>query len=296
MIVVKLMGGLGNQMFQYAFAKNLAIKNRTSLKLDLSFLLDKTPREHFIFRDFDLDIFSFNYEIIKTKELIEFLNYQDKSFLKKIKSRFIDKTVYLKENKFHFEKENLFFSKNIYIDGYWQSEKYFSDIGELIRNEFSFIYKFSESEQKLNNNIISSNSICINYRRTDYVNSQKSIETHGFIGEEYYDNAINSIVEKVENPCFYIFSDDIEWCIENVKIDYPTVFVDHSYKGIKFSSYLQLMKNCKHFIIPNSTFAWWAAWLSENENKIIICPKNWFKDINLQNQSEDIIPLSWMKI
>jgi len=296
MIVVKLMGGLGNQMFQYAFAKNLAVKNRTFLKVDLTFLLDRTPRENFVFRDYDLDIFNLKVEESTSDEVNKFF-MQPKSLLEKViyKIQFQSK-VLIREKKFYFESNNFSSAKNCYLDGYWQSEKYFKENEEIIRKDFSFKFSFSEKEQELNKEILLKNAVCINFRRTDFVNQEKSAETHGATELEYYEKAIDLLITKVSNPHFYIFSDDIQWCMENIKISYPITFVGHEFKGTKFSSYLQLMKNCKHFIIPNSTFAWWAAWLCEDKNKIVITPKKWFKDISLQEQTEDIIPEKWIKL
>lgn len=296
MIVVKLMGGLGNQMFQYAFAKNLAIKNNTVLKVDLSFLLDRTPRENFIFREYDLGIFNLNVEQIKKDELQQFLAPRRQSFFDRVLGKKKIDTQIIKEQFFYFDATNISTKENIYIEGYWQTEKYFKEIESTIKNDFSFQYPLSELETTLNNQIRSTNSICVNFRRTDFVNLKNSADTHGVTEMDYYEHAIQLIAEKVYEPHFYIFSDDIEWCKENIKLNYPMTFVDHQYKGIKFSSYLQLMKNCKHFIIPNSTFAWWAAWLAENENKVVIAPKNWFKDEILQNQTDDIIPTGWISI
>lgn len=296
MIVVKLMGGLGNQMFQYAFAKNLAIKNNTVLKVDLSFLLDRTPRENFIFREYDLGIFKLNVEQIEKDQLQKFLSPGSQSFFDRFLGKKKIDTQTIKEQFFYFDAANISINENIYLEGYWQTEKYFKEIESIIKNDFSFRYPLSELETTLNDQILFTNSICVNFRRTDFVNLKNSADTHGVTEMDYYEQAVALITDKVSDPHFYIFSDDIEWCKENVKLDYPMTFVDHQYKGVKFSSYLQLMKNCKHFIIPNSTFAWWAAWLAENENKVVIAPKNWFKDEILQNQTDDIIPTGWISI
>ena len=297
MVVVKLMGGLGNQMFQYAFAKNLALKNNTSLKVDLSFLLDRTPRENFVFRDYDLDIFNLQADFISEDELIKFKAkksqpFIDRLFLRKKESE----TFFLDEKNFHFDPTNLVNEKHIYVNGYWQTEKYFSEIEPLIRNDFKFKLPLNEIESELNRKIESTNSVCVNFRRTDFVHLKSSADTHGLTEMNYYQNAFELMHTRIDNPHFYIFSDDIDWCRENVKMDFPHSFVDHSYKGFKFSAYLRLMKNCKHFIIPNSTFAWWAAWLSDNEHKIVIAPRQWFKDQFLQSQTEDIFLENWIKL
>jgi hypothetical protein len=298
MIVVKLMGGLGNQMFQYAFAKNLSIKNNTSLKIDLSFLLNRSPRENFIFRDFDLDIFESNYDFVTEEEVDKAAIFNSsKGIVSKLFSKKQTKLdVQLIEQHFYFEASNIKKDQDIYLDGYWQSEKYFLENEVSIRADFKFKHPLSEIEKKMNEIIVHTNSVCVNFRRTDFLDLKNSADTHGVIDYGYYEQAIQRIVENVKSPHFFIFSDDIEWCKENVKITHPITFVEHSFKGEKFSSYLQLMKNCKHFIIPNSTFAWWAAWLSESKDKMVIAPNNWFKDPTLQSQTSDIIPSSWIKL
>ena len=298
MIVVKLMGGLGNQMFQYAFAKNLSIKNNVPLKIDLSFLLDRSPKENFIFRDFDLDIFNINFEVVQENEIENgSLFNASKGFLSSLFSKKKSlEDVKLMEDHFYFEEKNIKEDKDIYLEGYWQCEKYFHENETIIRKDFSFKYPLSVAESELNDLVSKVGSVCVNFRRTDFLDLKNSAETHGVVDYDYYIKAIDLIAKRIKSPHFFIFSDDIEWCKENVKITYPITFVEHSFKGEKFSSYLQLMKNCKHFIIPNSTFAWWAAWLSESKDKIVIAPNNWFKDPTLQSQTSDIIPSNWIKL
>lgn len=137
--------------------------------------------------------------------------------------------------------------------------------------------------------IKSSNSVLLNVRRTDYLNTHY----HGVMDKEYLEKGIEIIKSKIEKPYFFLFSDDIEWCKENLKYEDMTI-VDHSYKGDRFSYYLQLMMNCKNFIIPNSSFAWWAAWLNNDDDKVVICPKNWFTDSKID--TSDLIPENWIRI
>jgi tetratricopeptide (TPR) repeat protein len=162
----------------------------------------------------------------------------------------------------------------------------------LIKNEFKFKDKIESSNPhtlSLLTNIRESNSVMINVRRADYLNT----DFHGVFGMDYINSAVKIVESKVENPKYFIFSDDIEWCIENIDLPNMTI-VNHSYKGPKFSHYLQLMMNCKHFIIPNSSFAWWSACLNQNTDKIVIAPKRWFNrdDIN----TIDLIPDNWLRI
>lgn len=292
MILVKLQGGLGNQMFQYACGKMLATKYGVSLTLDLEFLLDRTPRENFVYRNYDLDIFTIKPPIISVEEKKKIfqkpLNFIQR-FTKNKYNTFVEK-------QFNFDEAVMNIGPYTYLDGYFQSEKYFIHIKDEIKKVFTFKQGFSELEKNLYQEIKSKNAICVNFRRADYVDIQASVDMHGVVDMEYYHKAINQLVSNVDEPTFYVFSDDITWCQENFSIDYPCTFVDYRYKGEKFASYFQLMIACKHFIIPNSTFAWWAAWLSETPDTIIITPRKWFANDAMQAQATDIIPERWIKM
>ncbi len=284
------MGGLGNQMFQYAFGRSLANKFRKKLVLDVDFLLDRTPKLNFVFRDFDLDIFRLN--------TFDFFNAEMKEKFRK-KKMFSKGTVHLIEEGFHFQDfvELNKFSR-FYLDGYWQSYKYFQEIQDVIKHEFQFLEPLNPVQQDLLNRIHATKSICINFRRADFVSIASAIQTHGTPTLKYYHDAltflINTIGQDIE---LFIFSDDVEWCRTNFKTNYPMFFVDHqTYKGDRFSAYLNLMTNCKHFIIPNSTFAWWGAWLASNPSKCVITPEKWFADEKLQSQTQDLRPSSWLML
>jgi hypothetical protein len=298
MIIVKLQGGLGNQMFQYALARSLAERNNDRFILDAALLLDRTPREGFVYRNYDLGIFRLKAEFTLLSKLA--FIFPIPVFyvgLSTVLSRFkksIGMQKYVKENKPGFVPEILDEKGNIYLDGYWQSEKYFKNAEQAIRRDFSFLNEFPPEIRILADEIKKENSICLNVRRGDYVTVESSIKTHGFIGTDYYSKGIDLIASKIQNPHFYVFSDEIEWCMDNLKINYPHTFVTHNYAGEKFEYYLHLMSLCKHFLIPNSTFAWWAAWLASHENKMVFVPKEWFKDQSFD--SSDIIPANWVRI
>jgi hypothetical protein len=263
-VVVKLMGGMGNQMFQYAFGKRISLQTGRELILDLSFLNRRDLGPNFVYRNYDLDIFNLSKHKIVDKfdenyKLIvdDFdINSKDLTPINNI----IDKCL---NNK----------SENIYLDGYWSSPKYFSN---SINSEFSFQDPIINESTSLLQDILSSNSVLLNIRRTDFLNGN----FHGVFEKDYILNSINKLNKTEDNLKFFIFSDDIQWCQDNL-FDIPnSVIVDYTHKGDKFSNYLQLMTNCKHFIIPNSTFAWWAAYLSQNQNKKVIHPEIWLKELN----------------
>jgi hypothetical protein len=179
------------------------------------------------------------------------------------------------------------------IDGYWQSIKYFAEFESVIKSDFTFKSLVDDSSddkiQSMLNDIRMTNSVMLNIRRTDFLNT----DFHGVMGLEYINKSTELLESKIDNPKYFIFSDDIEWCKENINLN-NMVIVDHSYKGDRFSYYLQLMKECKNFIIPNSSFAWWSAWLSDSPNKIVIAPKKWLTDESID--TSDLIPSDWIRI
>jgi glycosyltransferase involved in cell wall biosynthesis/predicted SAM-dependent methyltransferase/tetratricopeptide (TPR) repeat protein len=275
-VVVKLQGGLGNQMFQYATGLALARRTKSQLILDLSFLLDRSPRPDFVFRDFDLPVFKLAPDCQVARD----------------GSAYAKKLQHVAEKHFHFDPEILKLSSNVYLDGYWQSPRYFESILDEVRQSFQFVSEMGLEARKILATIQHCEAVCLNVRRADFVSNPKTNAIHGFCGEEYFRAASQRIAAKVKSPHFFIFSDDIEWCRRtNLVGDLPCTFVSHDLAGPRFATYLQLMKSCKHFILPNSTFGWWAAFLSESPNKNVIVPKPWFSDPKINTL--DLIPSGW---
>lgn len=297
MIITQLLGGMGNQMFQYALGRHLALKNSLPLKLDTSILLDWSPGRHHVNRGFDLDIFELA-PLFATKTDIAPYNSQLMTKSEKIffhSKRKLGLVKINKEKSFEFDKSILTLQGNQYIAGLWQSYKYFEAIEEIIRQDFKIKIPLVDKALVLLSKIKSCNSVCINIRRTDYVFVKPTADALGFIGLEYYKKALAILMSRISQPEIFVFSDDIEWCREHIQAGMnPIVYVDHSYAGEKFSDYFQLMKACKHFIIPNSTFGWWAAWLNENLNKLVIAPEKWMNDTSIK--TKDLVPPSWISV
>jgi hypothetical protein len=292
MVITKLMGGLGNQMFQFAAGKTLATRLNTSFFLDLDFLLDRTPRPNFVYRDYDLTIFKLKATRASADQVKPFLyvpeNRVDR-YYKKLKNA-INPHYYYKEPHFHFDEKFRTLSGNVYMEGYWQSPLYFEAISEVIRNDFSFSSPIGEQSESVHEQISKSHSVCVNVRRADFLTTS----FHGVCDMKYFKPAIDLMASRVRDAHFFVFSDDPAWCLENFHFPYPFTFVGHEHAGSKFSSYLQLMAACKHYIIPNSSFAWWAVWLNQSKDKLVIAPKVWFT--NLQWNPKDLIPADWIRI
>lgn len=289
-VIVRLMGGLGNQMFQYAFARNIANKNKASLFFDTTFL--DSNIEGIVKRNFDLDIFGIQKYNINEKELLNYYRYgnnlQDKIF--NFYNKNIKNKIIYNESPHDFDIKYLNVKANTYLYGQWGSYKYFESIADIIKEEFTIILKNEIVIEHLLDDIKKNNSVCLNVRRADFVNNS----FHVLLGMDYYNKAIEHINKEVENPFYYIFSDDIEWCKNNFSFLTNAVFVTHEYAGEKFSSYLYLMIQCKHYIIPNSTFAWWAAWLNNDQYKIVIAPNKWYTSYNFE--LKDLIPSTWITL
>jgi hypothetical protein len=296
MIVVKLQGGLGNQMFQYAAGRCLSEKYKTDLKLDLSFLLDRTPREDFVFRDYDLDIFDIHPKLASSSEIVSFgkphrVSRTIYSFKRVINSKLPE---YLCEYPFGFDPRFFRTSENAYLYGYWQSERYFKAIESIIRNEFTFCERLDSRGIEMSEQIESVNSVCLNVRRGDYVTSAVASQHHGVCDEGYFAKGVEVVASHIRSPHIFIFSDDIEWCHDHLSFDYPYTIVSHDFAGKKFGQYLHLMSLCKHFIIPNSSFAWWAAWLNSNPGKMVVAPIQWYK--NPKMNTRYLMPEKWIRV
>ena len=287
MIIVLLKGGLGNQLYQYASARALAEKNKTSIWLDLSFLNKNTPNT--TKRNFELHHFS----LIESKQ-VKVINDSNLNLLKKTIQKAAVKALkkvileYV-ENSSHFSANFFKSDRSVAIDGYFQSYKYFDFLRHQLFHDFQLVEPLDDRNLEALASILSCNSVCIHVRRGDYVSLQTANEFHGLCDLSYYREAITIIHSKIENPHFFIFSDDMPWCRSHLN-EANISFVDVNNSDNAYLD-LNLMKNCKHFIIANSSFSWWGAWLAENKNKIVIAPKKWFaeEDSNI----EDRIPPEW---
>jgi len=271
-------------------ARAVAEQNRTDLVIDISWF--DRYKNNLAPRKYALDNFNISGKLLKTGILHRVLSKL--AFLEDLRP--IQKRYYIKEKKlFHFDSGIFNVSKNAYIDGYWQNEKYFKGIEGIIKKEFTLKNLPSPLFCKLSNEMVNSESVSIHIRRGDYIHSKETNKVHGVCSLNYYNQAIKIINGFVEDPTFFVFSDEIDWAKNNLKLNYPTLFVSN--KLMKDSEELILMSKCKHNIIANSSFSWWGAWLSENSHKIVIAPNQWFSEKRMKNIGEsDIIPKSWIKI
>lgn len=297
MITIQLNGGLGNQMFQYACGRNLAHKHNTQLLLDTSILDSTIPESGKTKRSFALSIFGISKNDTENKKprSIYFLLHRILNVLSlKIRGKGIQTKIYFVENKFTYNTLIEKTSKDCFLIGYWQSYSYFRNVESLIRKDFQFAPQLDEVNIEWIRKINSANSVSVHIRRTDFVNNNVH-DIHGICTLEYYRDAFNKIISMSVDPVFFIFSDDVAWAINNLKLPYLCHFIDGN-QGHKSYIDMQLMSHCNHNIIANSSFSWWGAWLNLNPSKIVIAPKAWFINKKLNNQTVDLIPNTWIRI
>lgn len=281
MIIIRLIGGLGNQMFQYAAGRKLALEKNTELVLDISAF------ENYTLRKYSLSAFCLHSRTATPQEI----SHLKETVLKKIKNRL----GFKKHQAIFSKKFSTFGEYHTIIErdgyGYWNNKKTVEGIKDILRKDFTLKDAQGEKFDEMTRKITGANSVSLHVRRGDYL-AKKHINIYAECKPEYYQNAITHIKKYVDDIHVFVFSDDVAWVKENLKIDVPFTIVSDEC----FADYqeLMLMSFCKHNITANSTFSWWGAWLNKNPEKIIITPKNWFVDPNLINL--DIIPKTWTSI
>ncbi|PWG82177.1 alpha-1,2-fucosyltransferase [Pararcticibacter amylolyticus] len=289
MIIPVITSGLGNQLFQYALAKQLSVLNNTQLYFDLRFYQTEYARE--TQRTFKLDKFNIQYS-----ELNRPLEYGIK-----LTRAFPNRNVpllfsYVREKHFHFDPDILELrSPCIFLMGYWQSEKYFHQAADQVRKELSFKNEPCEVFFRIKEQIINANNpVSLHIRRGDYVHHPVFSETFGFIGTDYYRMAISRMNSMVGECDFFIFTDDREWVEKEFPLPGNATYVTCTGPDADIDD-LHLMTLCNHHIIANSSYSWWGAWLGNNADKCVIAPKHWYK-----NQPDwdikDLVPDGWEQI
>lgn len=288
MKIVRIKCGLGNQMFQYAFAKILARATGEEVKLDLSAfekVNDRIRKPRLLNFNLALPIAS-KEEISRLCLLKHEGNSMSKVYqIKIIAEGLLNRKYCLKQKPTLCSLDDM--KKYSFFDGYWQDWAMVDSVMSELNIDFSSIKEISEKSKEKLEHINSVNSVFLGVRRGDYL---KCVSKFGTFGQRYYAKAMEIIAEKVDNPVFFIFSDDIKWVKENMKFPkYNTVYITDTVDD--FEDYI-LMSNCKHSILSNSTYQWWGARRNEYPGKIVVAPKNWFADGTPIN----IVPDRWIKI
>ena len=288
MILINLKGGLGNQLFQYACGRALSVRNNDEVTIDIT----QYKRQNRIdtIRQYALSPFKISTRIATPLE-IKHIKYPYGLISKSI--RFV-RTKVLRQFNVNYTPRILKQRGNIYLDGFFQTEKYFADIRPTLISEISLKAPWGQSAHVVANQIRNApNSVSLHVRRGDYVQDTKTNQHHGTCGAHYYAHALEVLAEKIgANIHLFIFSDDIEWVRANLTLPYPTTYVSDT--SIPDYEELMLMSLCSHNIIANSSFSWWGAWLNQNSGKIVIAPREWVR--TGKHNFRDIVPDSWIRI
>lgn len=283
-IIIGLSGGLGNQLFQYAAGKSLALKLGYTLELDLSWFSGRKDRTY--------ALSPFNINEKKRVNLPLFpkrIQYLASKLSRKLLNKRMGVSVF-REEHFHVSKKFFNIEEPVFLEGYWQSEKYFIDYSEDILNNFSFKKRIPKKCEQSLTKIKSTNSICIHIRRGDYISDPKSSNAYHSCSNDYYEKGVKKLTEDHKYFHCYVFSDDCEWAENNFSLSIPFTIVNiNSSEEAHWD--LLLMSSCQHFIIANSSLSWWAAWLGRHHKKKVIAPKDWFTDSN--KITKDLIPEKW---
>ena len=298
-IVTRLMGGLGNQMFQYAFGRSLSENNKMELKLDTV----SGFKDDYYGRKYVLNKFNIVENIAEAKDIpyLFFSHTEAATLLGKFKrtANFLVENInsaIIREKDFEKDGGLSYQANKYYFIGFWQKEDYFKLIRTSLLKEFTLKYPFNDMSKLLADQIVKTNSVAVHFRNYGYHNNKylfQRPDIHGVLSEVYYHNALKTILQRVEDPHLFIFSDTAGVLLKNFQFTIPYTPVTHNIHSSHED--LLLMSICKHQIIANSSFSWWAAWLNQNPAKTIIAPKIWFLD-KYRNENNDIIPENWIKM
>ncbi len=301
MIVAQLTGGLGNQLFQYSFARHLALLNETTLLLDTTQVESRSDPSHR--RQYKLHHFSIPSQAVNWDSSLG-LSFQTKDGhysrgrISQL-SRLFRNSKHLKElseSHFHFDANALARRGDFYVTSYWQSHRYFDLIASQIRADLVLSQPLSHKHQLIKDQIkATAGSVALIVRRGDFANHPHHSKFHGCCSQEYYQEAQVLIKSRVEEPHLFVFSDDIDWVRNNISFSCSTTFMDHPYDHSHYDYVdLHLISTCQHHIIANSTFGWWGAWLNNYSDQIVIAPKRWFLDASID--TSDVCPAEWIRI
>ncbi|HYH16769.1 MAG TPA: alpha-1,2-fucosyltransferase [Flavisolibacter sp.] len=284
MIIIRIIGGLGNQLFQYAAARCLAELKGTEVKLDVAGFQD------YQLRNFDLTAFNIKATIASEQEIALL---KPKGTIERVQSYLtpLRKRRFYKQPYFHYDPNFHQLGNNVYLQGFFQSKKYFTPIQSIIRKELKIRNEHIKEVKQFGNTLQTNTSVALHIRRGDYKN-EEALRYHGIVPIEYYQQAASYFQQKLSNPKFYIFSDDGNWVKENLQLANATI-VSSIHSKTHFED-LYLMSQCQHNIIANSSFSWWGAWLNNNSDKIVIAPKQWFNEG--PKDTQDLCPTGWVTL
>lgn len=288
MILIQILGGLGNQLFQYAAARRLALEKGVPLKLDLSGFAS------YPLRKYKLAHFNIVADIATPDEIAHFTRpHLLGKFTRLLERKLLPPTlrrIYHERQLYVFDPAFLKLRKSLMLQGYFQNIQYFKSVEVTIRHEFTFRTPSNFINEQLARQIQAVNGVSLHIRRGDYASNPATLAFHGLTPLEYYAAAAASVATSVYDPHFFIFSDDLSWVHKNLRLPHPMTFIDHNNADTDYED-LRLMTLCKHHIIANSSFSWWGAWLSSSSRQKVYAPKSWVAGIDVDPQS--FSPTNW---
>jgi hypothetical protein len=287
-IIVRLRGGLGNQMFQYALGRRLSLERNVPLKLDAS------PMEADSLRNFALHGFRIQAAMAAATELPGLLRWPPR-LVRKLAwlGRVSGRMSLIFESGFRFDPAVLEAPGAVCLDGYWQSERYFDKYSDQIRSDFQLLNPIGADRQASVALIRNTTAVSVHVRRGDYVTNPVTNSVHGTCTPDWYENAMSRMADAVASPTFFVFSDDPDWARDNLPSRWPCHFVEPRPDGRDFED-MHLMALCRHHILANSSFSWWGAWLNPDLGKRVIAPLRWFNDGLIDTR--DLVPERWQRI
>ncbi|MBU3623265.1 alpha-1,2-fucosyltransferase [Polynucleobacter sp. AP-Latsch-80-C2] len=288
-----LQGGLGNQMFQYAIARALSEHYQSTFLLDRSWF--DVPQAETTPRPYQLDLLNIR-EGVSSK--VTFPKRPNKLIRSLQKWLPIGPVIYYQQNAFGFDEQLLHLramaQRDLFLFGYWQAFPYVEAIRPILQSEFKTKRPAAEHYQPYLEQIRSSDSVMLHIRRGDYVNSPSAAKFHGVLALSYYQQAIEALLLNKPNAHFFIFSDDLPWAKEALPQDLKITFVENSSQADAAAQELQLMYECKHHIIANSSLSWWGAWLKKDCSGLVFAPNRWISDSSLD--LSNLLPASWQRL
>lgn len=287
MIVLQAQGGLGNQLFQYATGRRLALQNSCGLVIDHHWF--NNPRHGETPRQLDLTRYKVKMRLATQFELLHWAPMRSR-WARYI--RHLLPLTLLREQGDGVNRNVLSARSHSYLSGFWQSEAYFAEIREQLLDELTPVDPPGSEDLALLNLMQRGTPISVHVRRGDYVSLASASTYHGLCTLEYYRRAIFYIAERVSSPTVFVFSDDSEWTKANLKLPLPTHFVDHNPPEKAFQD-LRLMSLCRNHVLANSSFSWWGAWLSRSTDGLVIGPERWYA---VDRPTPDLIPSRWIRM
>jgi len=285
MIIIRFIGGLGNQLFQYAFYKQLELRfPQIEVKADISEF-----ENYYLHNGFELErVFDLKLDKATQKEINKLKT--GRSFFDKVRRKISGyKHTHIFQQQFDY---SFVIKDNLYLDGYWQHLSFWKNNVINPTDYLHFRIPPSAKNKKLIEELKNCNSVSIHIRRGDYLLPENA-KVYVNCSIDYYQRAISYFERKYPEINFYVFSNDIPWVKKSLRTNSPIEFIAHN-TGINSFEDLRLMAQCKHNIIANSSFSWWGAYLNTSPNKEVVCPDLWWKD---PNRKDDIyIPKTWKKI